>query len=119
MGLWGYIKSGVSAVANAVGNAWKSAKGAVSTVANKVSSAISTAYSDGKGAIKDYANGVSGLANKVVDDTIGKGGVINNAVGSVTGILSTPLLLIAAGAAGFLIFSGRNSSVNATANYTG
>jgi phage-related protein len=112
MGLWSSIKSGLSKVGHAIGSAFQSAKSAVSSIAHSTGSAISTVYSDAKTGVTSYAKGVSAIGNKVVDDVVGSKGIINNTVGSVTGILSTPLLLLGLGVAGFLIFSGKNSSAN-------
>jgi phage-related protein len=114
MGIWSWAKSTASKIGHAIGNAFSSGKKAVSSVAHAVGSTIKTVYSDAKAGVKGYAKGVSSVVNKVVDDTVGKDGIINKTVGGVTGILSTPLLLLAGGGAAFLAFSGRNSGVNAS-----
>jgi hypothetical protein len=112
MGVWNWIKSKASAVGKAIGSAFSSGKKAIASTANAVGSAIKTVYNDGKSAIKTVYKTDTGLLNKVEGDTIGKNGIINKTVGSVTGILSTPLLLVGGGIAAFLFFSGKNSSAN-------
>jgi phage-related protein len=114
MGIWSSIKSGISKIGHAVGSAFHSAVSDVSSIAHATGSAIKTVYGDAKKGVTAYAKGVSSIGNKVVDDTIGTKGIINNAVNKTTGILSTPLLLVGAGIAAFLLFSGKNSGVNAS-----
>ena len=90
---------------HAVGTVYQDAKSGLGRVYGDVSSGASTVFKSG-----------TQLISNVESDTLGKSGIINKTVGSVTGVISMPLILVGGGLAAFLLFSGKNSSVNASYN---
>ena len=108
------ISSFFKSIGSGIKNAFNSVKSGVSSIAKSVGSGIKSAADTAKKAVSTVYQNTNKFYNKIVDDTIGQKGIINNAVNRTTGILSTPLILVAGGIAAFLLFSGRNSSVNVT-----
>lgn len=106
------IKHAFTSAGNAVKKGFNSVKSGISSLAKSIGSGIKSAADTAKKAVSTVYQNTEKFYNKVVDDTIGKQGIINNAVNRTTGILSTPLILIGGGIAAFLLFSGRNSAVN-------
>ena len=113
MGFWDSIKNAISSVGHAIGGVYDDVKSEINGGVQTVKNAVGGVYSDYKTGLSTVFSKGTDLVNKITDDTIGKGGLVDHA----ESIISMPLLLIGGGIAAFLLMSGKNSSFNGTASY--
>ena len=122
-GVWDWVKDTASDVGDAFSDAGSYVMEEAGSIVDGVESqfdgyvqtgedAIGTVYNDGKGVVVwagDRVEQAQGLAEHTVDEL---GSCGKTAIEEGTGVISTPLLLLAGGLGLALVFAGRNTSLS-------
>jgi phage-related protein len=103
MGIFSKVGHFFGNIGHTVGSAFSSGYKEVKNVVSGVGSTIKTQLSEAHKTVNNVIQDVSGLANKIVD----KGeALVQHTEDKFSSIISTPLLLIAAGIGGLILFRG-------------